>query len=193
MFDRLIDWISHQGRTGRALRRVKAWPIRELPEGVFGRVIGTARPVDLPLIAPISGRACVWYRVDVSGQGIATIRESRAVPFALEDSSGRVVVDSSGADLAIPRDHYSVSGTWQDASPAQEAFLARHGVKSTGWVFNKELIYQERIIGIGMMIHAAGILVRDLEPGSPFRAAGPTVMRLSRSPTSPLLIGRLKS
>jgi hypothetical protein len=88
-------------------------------------VCGTAKPGPVALTAPLSGRACVWYRTTVtehyreyewrgSEQNKDRRRElvdrSREVsneassdPFALEDGSGRITVHVEGADIDHPQ------------------------------------------------------------------------------------------
>jgi len=143
-------------RVRYALRRSKAWPIGAFPEGAIGRVIGTARPIGGPLVAPFTGRACVGYVAAIMHGDYQVVRESRGVPFVLEDATGVAVVDPNRADLAI------------DLEPVGEP-------DRSGDV----LAYREAIIGVGETICVAGAGVRSPDRGEPYRAAWPGALRLS--------------
>jgi hypothetical protein len=182
-------------RVRRALLRAKAWPIGDLPPNTFGRVTGVANPVDHPLIAPLTGRPCVYYRVTVENnsapeESAIVVGESSGVPFLLEDDSGIAVVDPAGAEVTVDFDHWAQSGIYGGASAAQEALLVRHGRRSRGPVFDDPLTYREAILGVGETVSVVGAGVREPAPGEPYRAAGATFVRMHGPPRIGLLIQR---
>src|SRR5262245_31685952 len=82
-------------RQMRRLREAKIWPIGELPDGTIGRIVGTVRPVGPALIAPLTGRECVWYHIyvnAVSETANDSTWQSESISFLLEDRSGRALV-----------------------------------------------------------------------------------------------------
>ncbi len=187
-------------RLKRQLKAAKPWSLSELPEDTHGRVIGEARAIGEHLAGPLTGRPCVYYIAIVEEQRstgrssywrkVAT--ETRGVPFMIEDGTGRAIVDPNGAQVALDFDGNSRSGTFNKADPIQEAFLARHGQNSEGWVFNKTLRYREAMIEIGEKISILGSGTREPDPHAApeaaYRGAPATRLRLTSSPRFPLII-----
>jgi hypothetical protein len=174
--------------------------LSELPEDTHGRVIGQACALGEELKGPLTGRRCVYYIAMVEEQRSTgrssywrTIAsETRGVPFMLEDGTGRAIIDPNGAQVALDFDGNSKSGTFNQADPVQEQFLARHGQKAQGWVFNKTLRYREAMIEIGETIAVLGSGIREPDPNAApeaaYRGAPPTRLRLTSSPRFPLII-----
>ncbi len=197
----LLSWyFGATQRLKRQLKAAKPWSLNELPEDTHGRVIGQARAIGDHLAGPLTGRPCVYYIAIVEEQRstgrssywrtVAT--ETRGVPFMIEDGTGRAIVDPNGAQVALDFDGNSKSGTFNKADPIQEAFLARHGQKSEGWVFNKTLRYREAMIEIGEKISILGSGTREPDPHAApeaaYRGAPATRLRLTSSPRFPLII-----
>lgn len=198
----LLAWyFSGAQRTKRKLRSAQLWSIGELPESTLGRVIGQVQALDRTLVGPLTGRPCVCYfaRVDVrrtiggTSPWKTIIKESRCVPFRLVDQTGHAIVDPLDAQVALTSERTSSSGTFDDATPAEEAFLAKHGHASKGRVFNKDLRYTEEIIEIGETIAVLGSGVREGDPTARppdgYRSPAPTRLRLTGSSRFPLVIG----
>ena len=93
------------------------------------------------MIAPITARACYYYRTLVwelqrSGkneQWVKVAGECMHVPFFVDDNTGRMLVDPRGADLDLHRDFEqefsdSFFTTKGPAPPNVISFLARQGV-----------------------------------------------------------------
>jgi cbb3-type cytochrome oxidase subunit 3 len=187
-------------RLKRQLKQAKPWSLNELPEDTHGRVIGQARALGEELKGPLTGRRCVYYIAIVEEQRSTgrssywrTIAsETRGIPFMLEDGTGRAIVDPNGAQVALDFDGNSKSGTFNQADPVQEQFLAKHGQKSEGWVFNKTLRYREAMIEVGETIAVLGSGIREPDPNAApeaaYRGAPPTRLRLTSSPKFPLII-----
>jgi E3 ubiquitin ligase len=184
----------------RQLRKAPTKRIAELGDDELGKVVGRARGLDEMLAAPLTGRHCVYFVATVeehrssgkSSHWKTVIREARGVPFMLEDDSGRAIVDSTAARIAIDFDGKSQSGTFDDPTPAEQAFLARHGQKGQGWVFNKGLRYREAVIEDGETIAVLGAGTREPDPDAPpteaYRGDAPTRLRLTSSRKYPLVI-----
>ncbi len=195
----LIWYLGKRQALMRRLKQAKPWSIGELPEDTLGKIVGHARPVAETLTAPISGRSCVFYEVSVvqdHGKSSSTIiHELQGVPFYLEDGTGRAIVDPRGAEVVLEQDFSTSSGTLDDATPVETAFLQRHGKEPKGWVFNKSLRYRESIIGIGESVAVLGAGVREPDPDAPpsqdYRGAMPTRLRLSNAREHKLVISDL--
>lgn len=130
----IVSWyFSKANRIKRLLRDAQGQPIAQLPENTVGKVVGAAQPLGQTLVGPLTGRTCLYY-VAIVEQHASTgrsshwkqiIKEEMGVPFQIIDGTGRALVDPRGADVALTFDGSSRSGTFHDADPVQEAFLAR--------------------------------------------------------------------
>jgi hypothetical protein len=96
------------------------------------------------MIAPISERACYYYRTVAyewkqhgkNKQWVKVAAECMHVPFFLDDNTGKVMVDPRGADLDLHRDFQQefcdgFFTTKQEAPPNVHSFLLRHGVSTS--------------------------------------------------------------
>jgi hypothetical protein len=193
-------YFSAAQRLKRQLRAAQRWPLNELPEDIHGCVVGRARVISEQLTAPLTGRRCLYYIATVEEQRSngrssswkTLASETRGVAFLLEDGTGHAIVDPNGAQVALDFDGKSSSGTFHDADAVQEAFLARHGLKSQGWVFNKSLRFREAIIEVGETVSVLGSGTREPDPlaapEAAYRGAPATRLRLTSSARFPLII-----
>jgi hypothetical protein len=184
----------------RQLRTAPTKRIQELRDDELGKVVGRARALDEALMAPLSGRRCVYFVATVeehrstgkTSYWKTIIRETRGVPFMLEDDSGRALIDATAARVAVDFDGKSNSGTFDDPTPEEKTFLERHGHKGQGWIFNRTLRYREAVIADGEMIAVLGAGTREPDPDAPpaeaYRGDAPTRLRLTSSRTYPLVI-----
>jgi hypothetical protein len=110
-------FLSRDARTWWRLRSVRRRRIYDAVGRGRARLVGRVRVAGAPLIAPVSGRACVAYsfRAEERSQGrdlsgrpneywseIARFEEIR--DFVLEDESGAALVDTVGARLLLAED-----------------------------------------------------------------------------------------
>ena len=190
--------MSRTRRFRRKLARHRLWRLRELPEGRYARIVGRAHPVGEPLIAPMTGRRCVYYEVKVEGKGVAPspgkmsviAAETRAIPFLLNDGTGRAHVVPDGADVLVDFDARSdFSPQPLVVTPDHMAFYARHGKTVLGGIYGTELRYREAVIEVEDMITILGAGVREPDPDPAPGSAGPrSRMRFASTPPHPLLI-----
>ncbi len=154
----------------REARRAPRFLIDQFPEGEVGTIVGRLGYVDEPLLSPLTGRPCAHYRVVVersAGKEIShtIIEDEKSQNFILKDGTGEVLVRMSGALVDVTKDvHYS-SGTLNDATPTLEKFLARHGHQSSGWLFNKHLLYREGVLKEGDEVAVCGMCRWEKDPG----------------------------
>ncbi len=196
------------GRTARIRRRVRAAPqcaIRELGEAAPAptRIAGMVVPVDEPLIAPLSGRPCVYYEtrvVRMVGLGMEewdieyqVAAEQRSVQFLVDDGTGRALVDVTHSQVLLGEDVERSASEGGDDAAAEDAFLARFGQRRRGLLFAKRLYFSESVIEVGERIAVVGSALSD--QGSSERLASPyrhnattTCPRLAGSRRSPLLV-----
>ncbi|HTL38127.1 MAG TPA: GIDE domain-containing protein [Kofleriaceae bacterium] len=191
---------SDDRKIRRQLRTAQAKRINELRDDELGKVVGRARVLDEALEAPLTKRRCVYFVATVeehrstgrSSYWKTVIREARGVPFMLEDDSGRALVDATAARISIDFDGRSQSGTFDDPTETEKAFLARHGQQGQGWIFNRRLRYREAVIEDGETIAVLGAGTREPDPDAPptdaYRGDARTRLRLTSSRKYPLVI-----
>ena len=118
--------------------------------------------------APITGQACFLYRTTAWRQTNHKTREWEKVadetlhaPFFIEDSTGRLLIEPSGADLDLHCDFQREFDQPSDSSAAGaehiplcvSAFLSRHGVAS-----DRRLRIEEQLIKAKDTLFIAGTL-----------------------------------
>lgn len=173
-------------RLKRELRAAPTVKIGELAQGQTARVVGRAHRLDSDLVAPLTGRTCVYYvvRVDreVGDDGWQqVIYEEQGVPFVVEDDTGRAIVEVYGAQMALDFDSRDRTGTWNAPDETQAALLAKYGEPERGLVFRARHRYREAVIEIGETVAVLGSSKRERDPtGLPggYRDAQPTLVRL---------------
>ncbi|MBA3456499.1 MAG: hypothetical protein H0T42_25645 [Deltaproteobacteria bacterium] len=186
-------WYFSKGeKRKRKLRKARRWSLAELPEGTFGKVVGTARIFEDTLTAPISGRPCVFYQIVVSyddARSSQLLKEAIGVPFIIEDETGRAVVDPRGAEVLLVQDRFRISGELDATTPVEAALLSRHAkLRGPG----TKLWYRESIIEAGevVAIYGAGGHEPDPEasPAAEYRGAPSMRLRLSSARSYTLLL-----
>ena len=140
----------------RELTKSPAKPINSVKDNETVRLHGRAQFKDEPLLAPLSGRKCVYYHVVVEQKGdknswrqIAS--EFKAQDFYLLVGDELALIKSQASHRVLHylvADHVRKSGWRNDATPLLESFLAKHGKRSTTMLFNanKTLRYKEAVI-----------------------------------------------
>lgn len=160
-----VWYFSHDQRLKRALRAQPLTPIDQLRSGQIARISGAVEAEDETLTSPFGHEPCVWYRATVeeyrqhgkSGSWRTIIREERGVDFAIGDGMSRARVRARDASVLSTRHLHGRSGTFDDASHIEQAFLQRHGRDSTGLLgFNRKLRYHEARLDLGERVTALG-------------------------------------
>jgi len=119
------------------------------------------------LKAPVSGRSCYLSQTTVwqhngrskSGPWQLVAEETLHVPFFIEDSTGRLLIEPLGAELDLPEAFGAGYGTnisfplRNDVSPRVSVFLARHGVAVA---FPTRI--EERIVAPATLVFITGTL-----------------------------------
>lgn len=142
------------------------------PVEIKGRIVPGEQGV---LQTPFSGRHAVWCRITVlehrsSGRNSywATIlKEVDQREFFVDDGSGQLAkIIPHGADVLLDTQNVANSGTFNDASPHLQAFLASRGHSTQSWLgFNKSMRYTEEVLAPSDPLYALGPSRRD--PGPP--------------------------
>ncbi len=188
-------------RLKRALRQTPRHAIADFPENTTGKVVGQLSYLGDALSAPLTGRACAYFEAFVeesqkhgkNSRWVTIIHEIKGSPFALSDESGRAIVDPSGSDVVVTIDVQTSSGTFDDATAQENAFLAQYGQRSQGAYFNRPLRYREGILAAGEKVAVMGMGMREPDPdvanaSGGYRDAPAMRLRLGGSSKHPLVI-----
>jgi len=150
-------------------------PIIQAPGNGLVEIKGRILPSEQGMIqTPFSGRQAVWCRVTVqelrsSGRNSywhTLLTEADGRVFMVDDGSGQLArVLPAGANVILDAHNVASSGTFNDAAPHLEAFLASRGLKSTSWLgLNKSMRYSEEVLGPGDTLYALGPSRREAGP-----------------------------
>ncbi len=163
----------------RRLRRTKPSLIRDIKQGQTALVAGTIMGGHQSLIAPVGGRPCVAFSVAAAGR-----RETVAVDFEIEDSSGRAVVHAVGAQAFLK----SVAPQQRELGPYDDAgdWLGR-------WPgsYRRPVVITERALSVGARIAVLGCADWRPDPGEGHYRAAPLRLHIGEPARSPLLIAAL--
>jgi len=165
-----IVWGMFFSRDSRIHRQLAAAPIQTVAgalQGTTVRLTGRAEPLEEVLLAPLSGRRCVHYRIlveerqyrpQMSDPWIDVHREERSVDFLLRDASGVARVRMSAARVALVVDRNSRSGLLDNPTPQEAALLERLGENPIGpGAMNRTLRYIEGAIELGEEVTVLGV------------------------------------
>jgi hypothetical protein len=168
---------------------VTPYRVAELPEGEIGRLEGSVRQHARTLCAPLSGRACVYYMVLVEQAGAIRWTECDGVAFALQDASGRAIIEPALATVALLLDHREQARALREATPQQDAVLARHGYDLPG---GDGLVFYEAVLLAGERATVVGAGRREPAGGSSqesdFRSPPAMQLRVAGTTAAPLSI-----
>lgn len=168
-----------------------------LDENTFALITGKVRPCTKRLLeAPLSGRSCVWYSIDViaiNGDRFTSIGTTHeGITFLLDDATARAVVDPDRSRISVAFDHVTSSKAAFDADPQQRAVLERLGLIKRNWFLTEEVVYREAIIEVDdtLAIYGAGVHEPDPDaaPTGMYRDSGPQRLRFTGTAKYPLRI-----
>ncbi len=149
----------------RKLRKLPVEQIGRLEAGKRVRLTGKIAAEGQLLEAPLSGKNCVWYQATVEeyrshgkkGRWHIIVKDEQHCDFVVEDATGRCRVRMMQPKVASTLDHGSKSGTFDDPTPKEAAFLERHGRSGTGLLgLNRRLRYQEQVLEAGEAVTVLG-------------------------------------
>ncbi|ULC59517.1 hypothetical protein MBM09_00725 [Flaviramulus sp. BrNp1-15] len=151
----------------RAFKTSRKKSINSIQQNEYAKVIGKAKYVNQPLIAPLSGRQCVYYHIIIEVKGDKhwrkIIDDVKTQDFFIETNSEMTIVKSSNLNKSsmrfhLVKDHKEKSGFRNDAPEKLEQYLISHNKKSTGILgINKSMRYSEGVIELDETIAVKGV------------------------------------
>ena len=196
-------------RTLARKRLLMATPTSKIRSAAMGLVEVNGMAVgSYTMPAPITGKPCFLYHTTAWQQRAGKEKEwdkvadeTLHVPFFVDDSTGKLLIEPMGADLDLHRDFREeydkafFSSGLDNVPPRVSVFLARHGVSAS-----RSLRVEERLIKpddslfiAGTLNENPGIRVRPFTPvgagevnpansNSSGTSAAPQVVKLSSGP-----------
>lgn len=151
LFVKGLLWMKQK----RLIENIPTSKIRSLAMGlveVFGEVVPIQK---IMLKSPLSNKDCVYYKYAIeehrsSGKHSrwVTVKSGEdRVHFFLQDETGRVLIDPSGAEIDIPLDFEFNSGFMKDPPESVRQFLKNNGLSFESFLgLNKTMRYREYFI-----------------------------------------------
>lgn len=181
----------------RLLMNTPASKIRSASMGLV-EVSGVATgPYTLP--TPVTGVPCFLYRITAWQQDNESrnrdwrkvAEETLHVPFFLDDSTGQLLIEPTGAELDLRSDFrqtFSDTVFSNHATPGALSFLARHGIENTNKIRIEECSIppQSPLFVVGTLGENPGVVVRPVAaPVDGGASFGRTPFRLQMSLNTP--------
>jgi hypothetical protein len=154
----------------RTLRKLPSSKISGIKTNQFSKITGKALHVKDPLIAPLSKRPCVFYKIQIeerrnSGNNSywkTILKEEKTQPFFIDQNGEYIMVQPSQSPknyksyLVI--DKKASRGYFKESTPEFETLLKSYNISTKSFFgFKKTLRYKEAILEIGEEITVAGI------------------------------------
>jgi hypothetical protein len=187
---------SPNAKMRRLLREMPRVKIGDFPESQVGCTVGRTRLLEQsPMLeAPLTGRPCLFYIVEVELQAGRTwrliARERAGSAFIIQDATGRAVIEPAEARLDIAFDF--VDFVWNNPRQREHAFLLRVQPTLVGVLFTNQVRFREAIIGVDELVSVLGAGVREADPLAPptesYRGEPKTRLRFSSAPEAELLV-----
>jgi len=177
-------------------RRIEDTPTSKVRSLSLGRVelAGRARGRS-PLRAPITGTPCVFFRFQVEeeqrrgkhrGWRRVASGASEAIPFELEDETGRILVDPRGAQLELEP---QLRETDPALTPALREIVGRSALPLGGWLLGSPRIrVTEARIHEGDALYVFGLA--QTRPGVAGEARRATAAELRALKADPAALAR---
>lgn len=159
------------------------------------KVKGKAGPGKRILKAPLTGRSCVFYSLEVgewfNGTKTPLLEEKSDASFRIDDSTGSALIDPTGAETYLRQS--LVQGHSSDYLSEHRTLLERHGYGMVDeWGELRSLAFRETIVAPGDTIIALGNVRYEADPkGAAGYREQPQQPVLSSEADHPLLLSDL--
>jgi len=163
----LAHYFSTKNRIIRAFKKSRRKTINTVRKNEYTKIIGKAQAITPPLIAPLSGRTCVYYHVIVEikrdKKWKKIIDDVESQNFFIATNTERAIVktfdlDNANKQIYLIKDFNKNSGFRNDPSEKLEAYLkANNKTGKSLFGLNRKMRYREGIIELNEDIAVKGI------------------------------------
>jgi hypothetical protein len=150
----------------RKLRRTGAKSMAEVQTGEWVRISGSAELIGNTLTAPLSGRKCSYYHVQVerrrsngkSTHWVDLVNEELAGDVVIREGNHYAIIKTGTVKSYLQQDREYRSGFLNDAEDHLKHFLESKGIDTVSWIgMNKTLRYKEGVLEKGEILTVAGM------------------------------------
>ncbi len=168
----ISHYFSKDSKIKRSLKNSPAKKISDFNHAEEGKIVGSARKINLTLNAPLSGRPCLFYQVIVeekikSGKSTSwrkIIHDENAVNFHVFDGTGEALIELENVEAFLVKDMNLKSNYWSPPSKKLADYLKQKGVKSKKILGQKTLRYHEGVLHLGETVAIKGTGFWELKP-----------------------------
>jgi hypothetical protein len=158
-----LDEPRLHGPSRRAIAQRETTAVAALAEGAPAKIRGVAAAREPLVTSPVSGRACIGYRITIErvGHGASPVVRREAWPsFFVTDETGTAAVEGPFAILLDPDD-----GGWADLPPPVYALLEEAKVPVTGRFGRvEEFRFEETLLQVGDRVGVVGRPSLEIDP-----------------------------
>lgn len=164
-----IIFFSRAAIVNRKLSKIEKKKILDCQTGDYVKVKGQVKYLGTPMLAPFSGRPCVYYYVIVeehrvwgdgrnkSGRWYTIIEEEHGNDFIIKDGNSHALIGTENSKSNLKTDKTYHTGTFDNPIELLKKYLEKHGIASADLSnLNKSVRYKEGIIEEGETVSAAG-------------------------------------
>jgi hypothetical protein len=150
-----------RGPSRRTIEKRESTSIAALEEGGSAKIRGVAAAREPLLTSPVSGRACIGYRITIHQRkavhvedGVLVVRREAWPSFLLTDDTGTAAVEGPFSILLDPDD-----GAWASLPPSVYALLEEAKVP-----LEKEFVFRETLLAPGDRVAVLGRPSLEIDP-----------------------------
>lgn len=146
-------------------RRLDASSLDDVPESSVVRVVGEVKRLDRWVVAPMTNRACAYWRLEVSVLEYSAVERrtywrtlfdrTDGLPFVLASERGECCVEPSSATVAVERARITEIVSSRKLSPKFADLLENGGVSVASLRWTK-VRFQESIVPFGARVAVVG-------------------------------------
>lgn len=147
------------------IKKTKTKKIADVKDDEVVRISGKIIYAGKTMLAPLSGRKCVYYEVVVKDsshrreflKNHIDIKEEKIADVVIYDGENYAVINTKLVATSIALDQQLSSGFWKISTPELTSFLVKHGERSEDYMgWSLDLIGEEGVLEEGETLEVAG-------------------------------------
>jgi hypothetical protein len=159
----LVVSTSDRVQMRRRFGKFKPKRLAQLPENSRAKIVGTVAYTPQTLRSPLTDRQCVCYQIIAEGVTGRVLNEFFAVPFFVDDGTGRALVDPAGGEVRVHKTYDRQVPRYMQASDGEQRFVRRY-VAEGGPMMASGFRYREGVIQAGDWVEVIGAGVHEPDP-----------------------------